>query len=122
MGTVRHVVEELRTEGVKAGMIKMRLFRPFPVEELKKAIGKVPVLGVMEKCISFGAPASPLMEEIMTAYYNDKEKPHIANYIHGLGGRDTSPEMIRKIFDALLKIKEEGEVPKNNTYIGVRGE
>lgn len=122
MGTVRHVVEELRTEGVKAGMIKMRLFRPFPVEELKKAIGKVPVLGVMEKCISFGAPASPLMEEIMTAYYNDKEKPHIANYIHGLGGRDTSPEMVRKIFDALLKIKEEGEVPQRNTYIGVRGE
>ncbi len=122
MGTVRYVVDELRAEGVKAGMIKLRLFRPFPVAELKKAVGDVPVLGVMEKCISFGAPASPLMEEIMTAYYHDQEKPMMANYVVGLGGKDVSPAMIREIYGSLLKAKKAGKVSKLMSYIGVRGE
>jgi pyruvate ferredoxin oxidoreductase alpha subunit len=122
MGTVRHVVDELRGEGVKAGMIKLRLFRPFPVADLKKAVGGVPMLGVMEKCISFGAPASPLMEEIMTAYYHDKEKPLMANYVVGLGGRDVSPAMVREIYSSLLKAKKVGKVTKLMSYIGVRGE
>jgi pyruvate ferredoxin oxidoreductase alpha subunit len=121
-GTIRYVVDELRSEGVKAGMIKLRLFRPFPAEYIKKAVGDVPVLGVMEKCISFGAPASPLMEEIMTAYYLDKKKPTMANYVVGLGGRDVSPDMIREAFDSLLKVKETGKVEKFMSYIGVRGE
>ena len=122
VGTIRHVVDELRSEGVKAGMIKLRLFRPFPVEHIKKAVGNVPVLGVMEKCISFGAPASPLMEELMTAYYHDKEKPMMANFVVGLGGRDVSPDMIREAYTSLLKSKDTGNVEKHMTYIGVRGE
>lgn len=122
MGTVRHMVDELRGEGVKAGMIKLRLFRPFPVDAIKKAVGGVPVLGVMEKCVSFGAPASPLMEELMTAYYHDAEKPMIANYVVGLGGRDVSPEMIREAYKSLAKIKKTGKVDKLSTFIGVRGE
>jgi pyruvate ferredoxin oxidoreductase alpha subunit len=122
VGTIRYVVDELRSEGVKAGMVKLRLFRPFPVDAIKKAIGKVPVMGVMEKCISFGAPASPLMEEIMTAYYHDKAKPLMANYVVGLGGKDVSPDMIREAFASLLKIKKTGKVEKSMSYIGVRGE
>jgi len=122
MGTVRHVVDELRAEGVKAGVIKLRLFRPFPVADLKKAVGSVPALGVMEKCISFGAPASPLMEEIMTAYYHDQEKPMMANYVVGLGGKDVSPTMIREIYSSLLTNKKAGKVSKLMSYIGVRGE
>ncbi|TFH14293.1 pyruvate ferredoxin oxidoreductase [Candidatus Bathyarchaeota archaeon] len=122
VGTIRYVVDELRSEGVKAGMVKLRLFRPFPAEAIKKAIGKVPVMGVMEKCISFGAPASPLMEEIMTAYYQDKAKPMMANYVVGLGGKDVSPDMIREAFASLLKIKKTGKVEKSMSYIGVRGE
>ncbi|MFH1178877.1 MAG: transketolase C-terminal domain-containing protein [Candidatus Bathyarchaeota archaeon] len=122
VGTIRYVVDELRSEGVKAGMVKLRLFRPFPAEAIKKAIGKVPVMGVMEKCISFGAPASPLMEEIMTAYYHDKAKPMIANYVVGLGGKDVSPDMIREAYASLLNIKKTGKVEKSMSYIGVRGE
>ena len=122
MGTVRYVVDELRSEGVKAGMVKLRLFRPFPAEYIKKAVGNLPVLGVMEKCLSFGAPASPLMEELMTAYYEDKEKPMMANFVVGLGGRDVSPDMIREAYDSLLKIKKTGKVEKFMSHIGVRGE
>jgi pyruvate ferredoxin oxidoreductase alpha subunit len=122
MGTVRHVVNELRDEGVKAGMIKIRLFRPFPEEALKKAIGTVTALGVMEKCISFGAPASPLMEELMTAYYDEDVKPLMVNYVHGLGGRDTSVSMVREVFSNLMKIREKGLVTQRVNYIGIRGD
>jgi pyruvate/2-oxoacid:ferredoxin oxidoreductase alpha subunit len=85
-------------------------------------VGETPVLGVMEKCISFGAPASPLMEELMTVYYQDAEKPMMANYVVGLGGRDVSPDMIREVYKSMAKIKKTGKVDKLSTYIGVRGE
>ena len=120
MGTVREVVDELRAEGIKAGMIKMRLFRPFPVEELKKAIGNVPVLGVMEKAYSIGGPGAPLYEEIKTVLYDSPKRPLVADYINGLGGKDTSPELIRGIFKSLQKIKEKGAVVEPVTYVGVR--
>jgi len=120
MGTVREVVDELRAEGVKAGMVKIRLFRPFPVEELKKAIGNVPALGVMEKAYSIGGPGAPLYEEVKTVLYDSPKKPLVADYINGLGGKDTSPAMIRDIFKSLQKIKEKGTVIEPVTYVGVR--
>ena len=120
MGTVREVVDELRAEGVKAGMIKMRLFRPFPEEDLKNAIGKVPVLGVMEKAYSIGGPGAPLYEEVKTALYDSPKRPLVADYINGLGGKDTSPEMIRDVFKSLQKIKERGAVLEPVSYVGVR--
>ena len=120
MGTVREVVDELRAEGVKAGMVKIRLFRPFPVEELKKAIGNVPALGVMEKAYSIGGPGAPLYEEVKTVLYDSPKKPLVADYINGLGGKDTSPAMIRDIFKSLQKIKERGAVLEPVSYVGVR--
>ena len=120
MGTVREVVDELRAEGVKAGMVKMRLFRPFPAEELKKALGNVPVLGVMEKAYSIGGPGAPLYIEIKTVLYDAPKRPLVTDYINGLGGKDTSPEMIRGIFKSLQKIKEKGAVVEPVTYVGVR--
>jgi pyruvate ferredoxin oxidoreductase alpha subunit len=120
MGTVREVVDELRAEGVKAGMVKMRLFRPFPVEDLKNAIGNVPVLGVMEKAYSIGGPGAPLYEEVKTALYDLPKRPFVADYINGLGGKDTSPEMIRDVFKSLQNIKERGAVLEPVSYVGVR--
>jgi pyruvate ferredoxin oxidoreductase alpha subunit len=120
MGTVREVVDELRVEGVKAGLVKMRLFRPFPVEELKKAICNVPVLGVMEKAYSIGGPGAPLYEEVKTALYDIPRRPLVADYINGLGGKDTSPDMIKDVFKSLQRIKEKGTVTEPVTYVGVR--
>ncbi len=120
MGTIREVVDELRAEGVKAGLVKLRLFRPFPVEDLKKAIGNVPALGVMEKAYSIGGPGAPLYEEVKTTLYDSPKRPLIADYINGLGGKDTSPEMIRGVFKSLQKIKEKGTVDEPVSYVGVR--
>jgi pyruvate ferredoxin oxidoreductase alpha subunit len=120
MGTVREIIDELRLEGIKAGIVKLRLFRPFPVEEVVKSISKVPVLGVMEKAYSIGGPGAPLYMEVKTVLYDQPKKPLVANYINGLGGKDTSPEMIREVFKSLLRIKEKGAVDEPVSYIGVR--
>jgi pyruvate ferredoxin oxidoreductase alpha subunit len=121
MGTVRYVVDQLRDEGVKAGLIKMRVFRPFPTEDLVKTVGDLPVLGVLDKAASFGAPGGPLYEEVLSVFYDEEKKPLIADYIHGLGGRDTSPAMIKGIYENLMEIKKKGTVPERVSFVGARG-
>ena len=120
MGTVRYVIDELRKEGVKAGLLKMRVFRPFPVEDLIDIIKNVPVVGVLDKAVSFGAPGGPLYEEVKTVMYDEAEKPLIADYIYGLGGRDASPKLIRDIFGNLKEISSRGEITEKVSYVGVR--
>jgi len=120
MGTVKYVVDQLRAEGVKAGLVKQRVYRPFPEAELIKALKDVPAVGVLDKSLSLGAPGGPLFEELKATMYHLDEKPHIANYIHGLGGRDTSPQLFRGIFDSLLEIKEKGKVTETVNYVGAR--
>ncbi len=120
MGTVRHVVDTLRSEGVKAGLLKMRVFRPFPAEELIEAVGDVPVIGVLDKAASFGAPGGPLYEEVKTTFYDEADRPLIADYIYGLGGRDASPQLIRDIFRRLEEIRARGEVAEKVSFVGVR--
>jgi pyruvate ferredoxin oxidoreductase alpha subunit len=120
MGTVRYVVDQLRSEGVKAGLIKMRVFRPFPEEALVKAVGDLPVLGILDKAASFGAPGGPLYEEIKTAFYDEAKRPLIKDFIHGLGGRDTSPTLIRGMYEDLLEARRKGEVSEKVSFVGVR--
>jgi pyruvate ferredoxin oxidoreductase alpha subunit len=120
MGTVRYVVDQLRDEGVKAGLVKMRVYRPFPESELIETLKGVPVVGVLDKSLILGAPGGPLFEEVKAAMYHLDEKPYIANYIHGLGGRDTSPQLFRGVFNSLLDVKEKGEVTETVNYVGAR--
>ena len=120
MGTVRHVVDGFREEGVKAGLVKMRVFRPFPVEELLEVVGDVPVVGVLDRSASFGAPGGPLYEEVKTAFYDEDDRPLIADFIYGLGGRDMSPTLIRGVFQSLEEIGSKGEVAEKVSYVGVR--
>jgi pyruvate ferredoxin oxidoreductase alpha subunit len=98
----------------------MRVFRPFPVAELIKVAGEVSVLGVLDKAASLGAPGGPIYEEVKTAFYDEARRPLIADYIHGLGGRDTSPNQIKSIFKSLLEIGREGNVADKVSYVGVR--
>ena len=120
MGTVMHVVDLLRGEGVKAGLLKIRVFRPFPAEELIEAVGDASVVGVLDKSASFGAPGSPLYEEVKTAFYDEPDRPLIADYVYGLGGRDASPELIRKVFSSLKEVHSKGKVAERVCHMGVR--
>jgi len=120
MGTVRFVVDQLREEGVKVGMLKLRLYRPFPEDALVEALGDTLVLGVLDKAISFGAPGGPLYQDIRSLFYDREDKPLVANYIYGLGGRDASPQLLRGIYDALLEIHRSHKLSNNVNYVGVR--
>jgi len=120
MGTVRYVVDRMRRRGLKVGMVRMRVFRPFPTEELKELLKDVEVVGVLDKAMSFGAPGGPLYEELRTIFYDVDENPIIVNYIYGLGGRDTPPHLIEEAYEELLEVKRRGEAVEKLKFLGVR--
>jgi len=119
-GTVKTVVDKLRTEGVKAGLLRIRSFRPFPAEELARALSKVKAVAVMERSMSFGGNGGAVYHETRHALYDLSSHPHIVNHIHGLGGRDTSPTQIRRVFEDLHKIVQTGKVDEKMRYVGLR--
>ncbi len=120
MGTVRYVVDRMRKRGLKVGMVRMRVFRPFPTEELQKLLKDVEVVGVLDKAMSFGAPGGPLYEELRTIFYDVDENPLIVDYIYGLGGRDTPPHLIEEAYEGLLEVKRRGEAVEKLRFLGVR--
>ena len=119
-GTAKTVVDKLRSEGIKAGLIKPRVFRPLPYTELANGLKHLKSLAIMDKADSINGMCGPLYSEIITAL--SKENVHIptSNYIYGLGGRDVKAEDIEKVYnDLLYSLKD--STPKNNTYyLGVR--
>ncbi|KPU27524.1 pyruvate ferredoxin oxidoreductase [Caloranaerobacter sp. TR13] len=119
-GTAKEVVDELREKGVKAGLIKIRVFRPFPVEELRDALKHVKAIAVMDKADSFSAAGGPVFVETRAALYDAETKPVVINYIYGLGGRDVRTNDIMKVYNDLLEIVETGEVKSVYNYLGVR--
>jgi len=123
-GTARTVVKKLRQEGIKIGLIKPRLYRPFPAKELVEALKGVKAVGVMDRAISFGAMegCGPLFLDICAALfaYGDGQAPKVADYIFGLGGRDILPDQIEGMARELLRIAETGEVKSLVSYLGLR--
>ncbi len=119
-GTAKEVVDKLRQKGKKVGLLKLRVYRPFPYEKLSISLSKVKVVGVMERVDGFSAFCSPLYSEICASLYDLKEKPVVANYIYGLGGRDTMIEDIEFIYSELFKIIQTGKKEYNLKYIGIR--
>jgi len=120
-GTAKAAINQLRTEGKKVGLIKIRVFRPFPMEELAAALSHVKVAAVMDKCEDFSACGGPLFAETRSALYDLECRPKLVNYVYGLGGRDVSTEHIRSIFDRLFTIAETGETGEIYTHMGQRG-
>ena len=119
-GTLKVLIDGLRQEGIKAGLLRLRTFRPLPVEELQNALKNTKAIAVMDKSMSFGGHGGAVFHEIRHALYGMQMQPPIVNYIYGLGGRDTNPVALRSIFDDLLRIVRTGRVEKEITYFGVR--
>ena len=90
--TAEIAIDELRKQGVKAGLLKIKLWRPFPFDDLKKAVKGIKVLAVTDRACSFGGPGGPVFSEIRSALYDVPKKPKIVNYLIGLGGRDVQVE------------------------------
>jgi 2-oxoisovalerate ferredoxin oxidoreductase alpha subunit len=105
--TIREVVDLLRDEGEKVGLARLRVFRPFPVKEVRELAEKVDVLGVLDRSYSFGYGGA-FFAETGGALYNHPDKPVLKNYVVGIGGRDITPNTVRGIFENALKLQEKG--------------
>ena len=105
-GTTRMVVDKLRARGVKAGMVRVRAFRPFPHKEYAKALEHVKVVGVMDRADSFGAQGGPVFLEVRSALYDCDPRPQILPIVYGLGGRDIFPDNIEEAFGMLQQAAE----------------
>ena len=121
-GTTKVVVDELRDQGTKAGLLKIRSFRPFPEAEIAEALGNAKAIGVLDRSVSFGAPGGPVHKEIKAALYGTGREIGIVNYIYGLGGRDMSMDNIKTAFAGLEKVAREGTPDDNIRFLGLRGE
>ncbi len=119
-GTAKAAVDQLREQGVKAGLIKVRVFRPFPGEELAQALSKTKAVAVMDKSEGFSANGGPLFAETRSALYDLKQRPHLIDIVFGLGGRDLKTEDVENIFARLADIAATGETGPVYTHLGQR--
>jgi pyruvate ferredoxin oxidoreductase alpha subunit len=119
-GTARTVVDDLREQGVKAGMVKVHLFRPFPVAAFVETLKNVKVVGVMDRADSSGAQGGPLFLEVRSALYDLKKRPQVVPIIYGLGGRDIFPDNIREAYDLLSEGAAGKTLPVTRTYLNLR--
>lgn len=119
-GTTKEAVDQMREEGKKVGMLKIRVFRPFPAEEIAKALENVKGLAIMDRAESFSSQGGPLGAEVRAAMYSAGNKAFSLNYVYGLGGRDITVDNIKDIYAALEEIDETGEVGELYRFMGVR--
>jgi len=119
-GTAKDAIDELRENGVKAGLLKIRVFRPFPAEEIKVALAHIPAIAVMDRSEGFSAVGGPVFAEVRSALYDAATKPMMVNYIYGLGGRDVRVDDIKEVYGALAEIKASGNVGETYRYLSVR--
>jgi pyruvate ferredoxin oxidoreductase alpha subunit len=118
-GTAKDVVDEFRGKGIRAGLLKPRLFRPFPSQEIAAALASAKAVCVMDRADSVGG-SGPLYAEVAAALMMNREKPLLINKIYGLGGRDFLPEHAAQVLSELNEIAKNGKVKTFKEYIGVR--
>lgn len=90
MGTARVAVDNLRTQGIKAGLLSIRCYRPFPASQIREALRRVNAIAVLDRSISYGLEGGPLFHEVRSSMYGATN--YLTNYIYGLGGRDVNPD------------------------------
>ncbi len=119
VGTAKFIADEMRNKGIKAGVLKVRVFRPFLEEEVVEKLKNAKVVAVLDRAAAFGSHGGPLFNDVRSAFYEADKKPKILNYVYGLGGRELSLEMVRKVYDDMIKLNN-GEKVEQIQYLGVR--
>ena len=121
-GTTKAVVNKLREQGQKVGLLKLRVYRPFPVDEIAEALSHLKAVAILDKADSLNAAGGALFEDVTSAMYvNNKHVPAV-NYVYGIGGRDTREDEIEKVYNDLFEIAKTGEVKNPYRYLGLRKE
>ena len=119
-GTTKFVVDALRNQGIKAGLLKVRVFRPFPAEEIASALSHLKAVAVLDKADSLNAAGGALYEDITSAMYIAQKQVPMINYVYGIGGRDTTSKEIESVFTDLQKIVSTGKLENPYRYLEVR--
>ncbi|MBI4712615.1 MAG: pyruvate ferredoxin oxidoreductase [Planctomycetes bacterium] len=120
-GVAKMVIDELRAKGHKVGLLKPRIYRPFPKEEIRDALKHLKAVAVMDRTDAFGAGATPTATEVSAALYGLPKVPLMINYVYGLGGRDISPADIQGVYNRLFDIAKTGKITgKVFDYLNVR--
>jgi pyruvate ferredoxin oxidoreductase alpha subunit len=118
-GTLKEAIDELRENGKKVGLLKIRLFRPFPIELIKESLKNKKFVAVLDRAESFGAFGGPLFNEVRNVMYKEENSPEIVNYIYGLGGREFDLEQAKKVFEDLENYNT-NKIIEYVKYLGVR--
>ena len=119
-GTTKAVVDNLRNQGIKAGLLKIRMFRPFPVEEVAKALSHLKAVAVLDKTDSVNGAGAPLFTDVTSSMYTQNVHVPTVNYVYGIGGRDTTTKEISSVYKDLEKIAETGDIGNPYRYLGLR--
>ena len=119
-GTTKDAIDRMRDEGKKVGLLKIRVFRPFPAQEIAAALSHVKAIAVMDRADSFSNQGGPLGAEVMSALYRGKVSAHAINIVYGLGGRDVRVEDMEAVYNELFHIIETGDEGSIVRYMGVR--
>jgi len=118
--TVSLAVNELRSRGKAVGQVRLRLWRPFPFEELRKAVKGVKRIIVIDRAISYGGPGGPVASEIRAALYKERNMPVITNFLCGLAGRDVTPDDYIKMYEKTEKMTKKKVREEDYIFYGVR--
>jgi len=118
--TASVAVDELLNEGQSVGLIKIRLWRPFPFDDFRKAVAQAKVLVVLDRAISFGGPGGPVASELRSALYDEPAPPKVVNMVAGLGGRDVGVEDFKAMYYGALDMAQKGVKEEDFQIYGVR--
>ena len=121
-GTTKYVVDRLREKGIKAGLLKIRVYRPFPVEEVAESLSHLKAVAILDKSDSLNAAGGALFEDVTSAMYVNQKYVPAVNYVYGIGGRDTKADDLEKVYEDLLEIAKTGKVENPFRYFGLRRE
>ena len=119
-GTTKFVVDQLRNKGIKAGLLKIRMFRPFPTEEIAKALSHLKAVAVLDKADSLNGAGGALFEDVTSAMFVNKVQVPTVNYVYGIGGRDTTTKDIESVYTDLTEIVNNNGTNDFYRYLGVR--
>ena len=119
-GTAKAAVDELREEGWKVGVLKLRMFRPFPEKEIAEALKNCKAVAIMDRCESYNGNCGPLGMEVPAGLYRNKVWIETVSYVYGLAGRDFTTEHVREIFAQLKGVAEDGVPAVQHQYINLR--
>ena len=119
-GTTKDAVDRLREKGEKVGMIKIRLYRPFPADELAEALKDVKAVAIMDRSESYTNHGGPLGADVMSALFRARSKALAINYVYGLGGRDVRVEDMEDVYATLQQVIDDGDAGDMYRYMGLR--